>query len=58
MGTKPPLSNRYGVKYESEYQSSPCVIHSNNLSQIGEFLLCEALGEDVNSLLYRRAILQ
>ena len=51
MGAKPPLYNGHGAKSESEYQPSPCVTHSEKGSRIGECLLCEALGEDVSSLL-------
>ena len=58
MGTKPPLKNGHGEKYESEYQPSPCVTHSKKGSHIGECLLCEALGEYINSLLCRWEILQ
>ena len=45
-------------KYESEWYPSPCITHSNNGSQIGEFILCEALGENVSCFLCRWAILQ
>ena len=58
MGTKPPLKNGHGEKYKSEYQPSPCFIHSKNGSQIGECLLCEALGENVSNLLRRWEILK
>ena len=58
MGTKPPINNGHGEKYESEYQPSPRVTHSKKGSQIGECLLCEALGEDVSNFLCRWAILQ
>ena len=45
-------------KYKSEYQSSPCVTHSKEWPQIDECILCESLGEDVNSLLCMWEILQ
>ena len=45
-------------KYESEYHPSPCLTHSKKVSQIGECLLCEALGENFSSLLCRWEILQ
>ena len=58
MGTKPPLLNGHREKYESEYKSSPCVTQYKKGSHIGEFLLCESLGEDASGFLCRWAILQ
>ena len=58
MGTKPPLKNGHGEKHESEYQPSTCVTHSKKGYQIGECILCEALGENVSSLPCRWATLQ
>ena len=57
MGTKPALKNGHGDEL-SENQQSPCVTHFKKWSQIGECLLCEALGEDVSSFLCRWEILQ
>ena len=45
-------------KYEIEYQPSPFFTHSKKGFEIGEFLLYEALGENVSSLLCRWEILQ
>ena len=45
-------------KNESGYQPSTCLTHSKKGSHIGECILCEALGENVSSLLYRWEILQ
>ena len=45
-------------KNESGYQPSPCLTQSKKGSHIGECILCEALGENVSSFLYRWEILQ
>ena len=58
MGTKPPLKNGHGEKYESEYKPSLCVTQSKNIYQIGECILYEALGENVSSFLHKWEILQ
>ena len=53
-----PSKNGHWEKYESEYQPSPCLTHSKNISHVGECLLCESLGENVSIFLYIWVILQ
>ena len=52
-----PKKWTWSQKYESEWYTSPCITKSNNGSHIGECILCEALGENVSSFLYRWEIL-
>ena len=53
-----PKKWTWSQKYEGEWKPSPCMIHPNNRSQVGEGLLYEALGKNVSNFLCKWEILQ
>ena len=57
-GTKPSLKNGNGAGIATNKKKLPSFTHPNKISQVGEGLLCESLGKNINSLLNGWAILQ
>ena len=57
-GTKPSLKNGNGVGPAINNIKLPSLTHPNQISQVGEGLLCESLGKNINSLLGGWEILQ
>ena len=57
-GTKPSIKNGNGDGPKINNQKLPSFTHPKKISQVGECLLCEILGKNINSLLGGWAILQ
>ena len=57
-GTKPSLKNGHEARTTINNRKLPSFTHPNQISQVGEGLLCEILGKNINSLLGGWAILQ
>ena len=56
--TKTSLKNGNGDGPKKNNNKLPCFTHPKKISQVGEGLLCESLGKNINSLLGGWAILQ
>ena len=57
-GTKPSLKNGQGAGTTTNNTKLPSFTHSNQISQVGEGLLYEILGKNINSLLSGWVMLQ